>query len=62
MSLIEDFYYDADGVIHIRRGECGNYSYERFTFVGIAERPVPNDVVANMAKDAISYAVETSSP
>ena len=50
MFFRNGFFYNSDGIRHVRHGEEGNYTYEENTTIGTAEGPVPNDVAADMVE------------
>ena len=56
MSFRNGFYFDQDGIRHVRSGEPGNYMYEQNTTIGTANDSVPDDDVDNMVENAIGHA------
>ena len=62
MFFRDDFFYNSDGIRHVRHGEEGNYTYEETTTIGTAKGPVPDDVVADMVEQAVVHTVGSTSP
>ena len=62
MFFKDGFFYNSDGIRHVRHGEEGNYTYEETTTIGTVEGPVPDDVVGDMVKQAVVHTVGSTSP
>ena len=62
MFFRDGFFYNSDGIRHVRHGEEGNYTYEEATTIGTAEGPMPDDVVADMVEQAVVHTVGSTSP
>ena len=62
MLFKDCFFYNSDGIRHVRHGEEGNYTYEESTTIGTTKGPVPDDVVADMVEQAVVHTVGSTSP
>ena len=56
MSFRDGFYFDQDGIRHVRNGEPRNYRYEQSITIGTANNSVSDDDVDNMVGNAIGHA------
>ena len=62
MSYRDGFYYNDDGIRHMRHGKPGNYSYVQSACVSYGDRPVQEDELANMVNNAMEHVFGVASP